>query len=368
MSRYTFMLATQGHDAQLRARMAADHMEGAIAVSFRREPSYFAGCAVQGDHTQVVTCIDSRNSHMAGLGSRSTAMALVNGAQQRIGYLSDLRVAPEYRRGTLLARGYRYFRELHQADPVPFYTTMIYDGNTPALANLQGARGGLPLYRDWGKFLTPALRLNFGVASAPAAGVTIERGTPEKLPHIVSFLNRNLAARQFAPVYRESDFPNGRFKGLQPKDFFLAIRDGRIAGTMAAWDQAAYRQTHVERYGSLLTIARPFYNAAACVSPVKRLPDPGARIPYVYLACLATVNDDVSVFRHLLHAVHDAIRGGPWHYAIAGLHERDPRARALLALRHIPAAGRLFVVHYADEAPMLDTVSTRVPYLEAGCL
>ena len=205
-------------------------------------------------------------------------------------------------------------------------------------------------------------------AISPAAGVTIERGTPEKLPHIVSFLNRNLAARQFAPVYRESDFPNGRFKGLQPKDFFLAIRDGRIAGTMAVWDQAAYRQTHVERYSSLLTIARPFYNAAAYVSPVKRLPDPGARIPYVYLACLATVNDDVSVFRHLLHAVHDAIRGGPWHYAIAGLHERDPRARTLLALRHILAAGRLFVVHYADEAPMLDTVSTRVPYLEAGCL
>ena len=175
-------------------------------------------------------------------------------------------------------------------------------------------------------------------------------------------------------MYRESDLSqgnHGRFKGLKAEDFFLAIRDGRIAGTMAVWDQAAYRQTHVERYSGLLNIARPFYNTAARVLPLKRLPNPGERIPYVYLACLATENDDVTVFRHLLRAVHEAIRCGPWHYAIAGLYERDPRASALLELRHIPAAGRLFVVHYADEADetlALDTAEQRVPYVEAGCL
>ena len=134
------------------------------------------------------------------------------------------------------------------------------------------------------------------------------------------------------------------------------------------WDQAAYRQTHVERYSGLLNIARPFYNIAARLLPVKRLPNPGERIPYVYLACLATESDDVAIFRHLLREVHEDIRGGLWHYAIAGLHERDPRVPALLAQRHIPAAGRMFVVQYADEAPVLDAVDSRLPYLEAGCL
>ena len=102
--------------------------------------------------------------------------------------------------------------------------------------------------------------------------------------------------------------------------------------------------------------------------PPRRLPDPGERIPYVYLACMATESNDVTVFRHLLRVVHEAIRRGPWYYATAGLHERDLRVPALLALRPVPAAGRLFVVHYADVAPVLETIEQCVPYLEAGCL
>jgi hypothetical protein len=371
MSRYAFTLATPAHDAQLRARMAADRMEGAIAVSFRREPSYFAGCCVQGDHTQVVIGIDRQTGALTGLGSRSTALAYVDGVARTIGYLSDLRVAPEYRRGTLLARGYRFFRGLHDADPVPFYTTMIYEGNVPALATLaaaHGGRAGLPRYRDWGRFLTPALHLDFRVKPAQAAGVTVERGSPQRLAEIVRFLNQWQCQKQFAPVYRERDFPRGRFRGLRAQDFYLAMRRGRIAGTLAVWDQVAYRQTHVERYTTGLALLRPAYNVLARMSPLKPLPAPGAPIPGVYLACLATEEDDVNVFRHLLHAVHDELRRGPWHFAIAGLHECDPRATVLAAMRHVPAAGRLFAVHFDEQPLAIDTPAQRVPYVEAGCL
>ena len=368
MSRYTFALATPGDDAQLRARMAADRMEGAIAVSFRREPSYFAGCRVQGDVTQVVKCIDNRTGVVAGLGSRSTAPAYVDGAARTIGYLSDLRVAPEYRCGTLLARGYRYFRALHDADPVPLYTTMIYEGNTPALDTLKGGRAGLPHYRDWGRFLPPALHLDFRVKAAPVPGVTVARGSRARLAEIVSFLNRWQSRKQFAPVYLESDFPHGRFRGLRAEDFYLAMRHGRIAGTMAVWDQTPLRQTHVERYSAALALLRPAYNVLPSLSPLKPLPAPGARIPGVYLACLATEEDDVSIFRHLLRAVHADIRRGPWHFAIAGLHEADPRAAVLMELRHIAAAGRLFAVHFADQPLSIEPPAQRVPYQEAGCL
>ena len=57
-SRFRIELAGPEDDARLRARMAAERMEGDIAVSFRREPDFFAGCRVQGDATQVVKCTD----------------------------------------------------------------------------------------------------------------------------------------------------------------------------------------------------------------------------------------------------------------------------------------------------------------------
>jgi hypothetical protein len=348
--------------------MAADVMQGVIAVSFRREPSYFAGCRLQGDATQVVKCTDRVTGRIVGLGSRSTSLAFVDGRAERIGYLSDLRLAPELRRGTLLARGYRVLRRMHAADPVRFYTTVIYEGNVPAERALVGGRGGLPVYVNWGRLLTPALRLDFPARRERVSGVTLERGSAGRLQEIVAFLNRERMAKQFAPVLDEAQFTGTRLCGLRPESFFLALRRGRIVGTLAAWDQTSLRQTHVERYPRLLQLLRPAYNTLAALSPLKPLPAPGARIPYVYLACPAAEGNDVALFRFLLRAAHETLRRGPWSFAIAALHEADPLAQALGELRSIPAAGRLYVAHYPESPLAIDPPARRIPCLEGGCL
>jgi hypothetical protein len=367
-ARYTFDLAVPADDAQLRARMAEDRMEGSIAVSFRREPSYFAGARVQGETTQVIKCVDAATGRIVGLGSRSTSLAWVDGHARRIGYLADLRGAPEVRSGVLLFRGFGYLRQLHAADPMPFYTSVIYDGNLPALRSLVGARHGLPAYQDCGRVLTPAIHLDLARRAIAIRGIEFGRGEPLEMPAIVAFLNRTLRARQFAPVYREQDFGTGRFANLAARDFFVARSNGRIVGTLAAWDQATLRQTHVERYSRSLGRLRPLYNLAARITPLKPLPAVGARIPYVYLACAAVEDDRVPLFRGLLHHACNTLRRGPWHYAIASLHERDPLAPVLGECRRIDAAGRLFVVHYPEDAATVAALEPRIPYVEAGCL
>src|SRR5262245_24532432 len=132
-SRFEFSIATLEDDEQLRRRMAEDWMRGEMSISFRREPSYFAGCAVQGEGFQVVKCTERATGRIIGMGNRAWRWAYVDGLPRRVGYLADLRAQPEYRRGTLLARGYRFLRVLHDADPVPFYYTLIFDGNQDAL-------------------------------------------------------------------------------------------------------------------------------------------------------------------------------------------------------------------------------------------
>ncbi|WP_419612165.1 hypothetical protein, partial [Thiolapillus sp.] len=61
--------------------------------------------------------------------------AWINGSTQHLGYLADLRGDPAYRGSTLLARGYRFLRQLHEDDPVPLYYSLILDGNRLALDN-----------------------------------------------------------------------------------------------------------------------------------------------------------------------------------------------------------------------------------------
>ena len=323
---------------------------------------------MQGETTQVVKCVENASNRIVGLGSRSTAQAWVDGSARRIGYLADLRGAPDVRRGTLLARGFRLLHQLHQHDPVPFYTTVIYEGNAPALATLVGGRAGLPIYQDAGRLLTPALHLDFPRRAIRLRGIEIGRGAPAELPGIVEFLNRTLRARQFPPVYRQQDFGPGRFANLAAHDFFVARSDGRIVGTLAAWDQAGIRQTHVERYSTPLSLLRPLYNIASRITPLRPLPAVGARVPCVYLACAAIQGDNVDVFRGLLHHACNVLRRGPWHYAIASLHERDPLAPVLGECRRIEAAGRLFVVHYPEDAAAVVALEPRIPYVEAGCL
>lgn len=367
-SRFHFALASAADDASLRALMAAGVMEGDIAVSFRREPSYFAGCVLQGDGTQVIKCVETETGRLVGHGCRSTLEVFMGDAAVRIGYLSDLRSLARYRGGTLLARGFRRLRELHDADPVPCYYTVIYDGNSLAAANLLGARAGLPAYLDQGLVLTPALQSGLPKPPLELPGARIVEGEDSRLAAVVEFLNREQRTRPLAPVRTVAQFaPGGRYSNLHANDFLIAENaNGEILGALAIWDQGPFRQTHVERYSRRLALARPFYNLAARVLPVKPLPPPGARVPHVYLSCIATRHNDPAIFRVLLRAAYNRLCRSASHYAIVGLHERDTLAAELKPYRQIPAAGRLFLVHYPNEGAPPD-LRDRVPAPEAAC-
>jgi hypothetical protein len=365
MSRYEFALAQAEDDAELRACMAGVWMEGRMAVSFRREPSYFAGCRVQGDAVQVVKCTDRVAGRIIGMGSRATMRVHVDGRSVRLGYLADLRALPEGRNGTLLARGYRFLHELHRRDPVPFYLSVIFDGNERALGNLLGARAGLPIYSSLGRIRTPAIQFDFAREPLPVEHTVFERASEEAMNDIVAFLSEQLPLRQFSPVVGVADLAEGgRLHGLCAQDFFVARRRGSVVACIAAWDQSAVRQTHIERYSTGLALLRPLVNMASKVSPLKPLPAPGGRVAHLYLCLAAVAGDDVPVFRGLLRHAYNALRTGPWHYAILGLHERDPLAAVFDDYRLIDAAGQLFIVHYPEDGDPMNGLDARIPGVE----
>src|SRR4051812_5061552 len=159
MSRYRFELATPDDDGDLRRVLAATPMQGQIAVTFRREPSWFAGAVVDGRFRQVVACRDLRSGRVIGFGCRSIREVYVNGKPDVVGYLSSLRVLPGHRNLGLIARGYSKFRELHGDRRVPYYLTTIAAGNVTALKVLTSGRAGLPMYHPVGEYHTIAIAL-----------------------------------------------------------------------------------------------------------------------------------------------------------------------------------------------------------------
>jgi hypothetical protein len=364
VTRYAFSLATPDDDASLRARMAQDRIPGDLAVSFRREPSYFAGCALQGSRSEVIKCVDRTTREIVGLGARHVTRAFVNGVPRLVGYLSDLRAAPAARGGTLLARGYRFLRALHEADPLYFYYTVIFDTNLAARSTLVGGRAGLPEYRDLGRVLGAAIHLALSKPALTVPGIRFRKAAAGDIPALAAFLNREHARKQLAAVWTREDLESGFGGTLDIADFAVALDGDGIVAAAAAWDQGRLRQTFVEGYSARLCVLRAVNNLLARVLPLKEMPAPGQPVPYFYLSAIAVRDNDATLFAALLRHIYRERRTGPWSYCIVSLHERDPLCAALDGYRAIPMNGRLFSVHFRDSREPPDALDARVPYVD----
>ena len=368
MPRVVFEPARPADDAALRRLLADSPMEGPIRIAFEREPSYFHAVQVQGRFTQVVLGRDTRHGALAGVGSRTIKPAFVNGEARPIGYLSDLRLLPAYRGGTLVARGYRLLREMHRDGRTDLYFTVIAAGNRPALTTIAAGRAGLPAYRDLGRFHSPAVNLG-GPRPPIEAGVEIVRGSPALLPGIVDCLNEHGRTKQFAPVYALEDFrPGGWLRDFQVEDFYVALRAGRVVGTLGRWDQRGFKQTRVVGYAGPLRMLRPILNLGAPWLGLPRFPPPGGRLESFYAAFVAVEGNDVAIFRALLRRLYNDAVGTGHAYFLIGLHERDPLVAALADYRCSPYDGRLFAVHFDDGEGAFRRLDGRVPHVEIATL
>ncbi|MFN8546444.1 MAG: hypothetical protein U0527_00350 [Candidatus Eisenbacteria bacterium] len=375
MSSIRFDLAGPDDDASLRALLARNEMEGGISLSFRREPSYFLATEVQGASASVLVARDPVSRACVGVGTRALRPGFLNGRETTIGYLSDLRLDPRHRGGNLLARGYAELRRLHEDGRAPLYFSVIAEENASALDVLTSGRAGLPSYHDLGRLLSPAINLTRR-RREPRTSWTIEAGTSARLDGIVECLNRNMRRRQFAPFFYASQFGPApedsrewpRLRDLRLEQLRVAVREDRVIGVVAHWDQRGFKQTVVTRYQGRMRLLKPWINLAAPLLGLGRLPAPGEPLRYFYASLIAIDDDDVDVLHSLLLRLYNEAVGTGAMYFLVGLHDRDPLAVALREFRRTPFHARLFAVHFADGDAAFARLDDRVPYVELGML
>jgi hypothetical protein len=343
-------------------------------VTFRREPSYFRAAPTDGPFRQVIICRETLSRRIVGFGLRAARRLYVNGEPREIGYLGSLRLLPEFRNIGLVARGYAFFRELHEDRRTPLYLTTIAEGNTKAIKVLTKGRAGLPSYHFAGLYRTAVFPMRQKAFGRPQ-WFNLQAGRREDLEEIVEFLNRVGPRRQFFPAYRPEDFfrLDGTLLGLAPQDIFLWRHptSGCIGAMIAAWDQQSFKQTVVESYHGILRWLRPLANVAAWLRRSPRLPAPGEGLRYLTVALPAIVSDEAGVghvFRAMLSTLEHGRRTSPHDYLVIGMHERDPCWPALSKLRPRCYTTRLYLVCWEDGEAFRATLDDRVPYLELGCL
>jgi hypothetical protein len=275
----------------------------------------------------------------------------------------------EYRNRGLIARGYAYFRRLHEDRQAPYYLTTIAAGNIPALRMLTSARAGLPRYVPAGLFHTFAVPLVKRTAPVVPDDLVVRCASEDDLPTLLRFLNAEGSKRQFFPLVEPGDLftSDGPWRGLLGEDVWLAWRDGELLGVLGAWDQYAFKQSVVAGYHGALAWLRPALNAWWWLRGSPRLPREGESLRFRVAALPLVRNDSVEVFDALLSHLVYRYAGGACTHLLVGLHERDPLLAVVRPRSVATYTTHLYLVSWNDAAKAV-AASGCAPYLELGTL
>jgi hypothetical protein len=369
-SEFTFELATPADDEAILRLLRENPVPGSVSVRYERSPSYFHGCDVMGDCHQTLVARHLPSGDIAALAGRSLRRLFINGREETVGYLGQLRVDRRFRSRWLVSGGFRFLRELHEDRRTRGYLTTIIEGNREAEGVLVSrARRHFPTYRPLGRIHTLALHVRSCAASA-MDGCQVRRGDETDMDDIVAFLNRHGARRQFFPVCSVADFApeTPRTRGFRPEDFRLALRNGRIAGVMGLWDQSSFKQSVVNDYSGFLRRGRTLYNIYSRLRGFRPLPRPGEALSMGYAAFTCIADNDPRVFDLLLRQVLQSAHERGTAFLMLGLAEGDPFLKAARRYPHIAYYSRLYTVGWDDGNEFHDRLDSRISHVEPATL
>ncbi|MCC2630809.1 MAG: hypothetical protein K0S38_618 [Candidatus Paceibacter sp.] len=364
---YRFRLAGIAEDNALRAVLRQAFMPGNISLSFCREPSFFTAEQAGSLRYQTLICEDQDSGKITGIGGRSIRAMYVDGTQRTIGYLSSLRLLPEMRSGMTLARGYKYLHSLHGDGAVPYYVTTILDENKYALHILESRRAGMPTYHPLGTFVTYLIPIQKKVfyASQPE----VQRCTEDKLPSACTCLRAWNSRYQFAPAYGLDDLSGstGVLPYFSSKNLYIYKEGNEVVGTLGVWDQQSFKQTVVTEYSAWMKAILPFYNNLARIRGLPTLPKVGHCIRTVHTACLSARDDNLEIFRSLLHKACADWSGCDHDYLLVGLAEGHKFESVVRPIASRILKSRMYLVYWPGDNVVLPK-NDRIPHLEVATL
>ncbi len=366
MARFLFELAQPTDDLQLRQLLARISMPGKFSLQFKRPAGFFEAASVEGSNHQTIICRDTSSGSIVGMGSRSIRQRYVGGELTTVGYLSSLRLDERYRSLGLVARGFRYFRQLDREAPVDFYITTIAAGNSTAKRTLLGGRAGLPFYHRIGSFRTHVLSSQ-RYAFTRRAEWEIRKCSPRALPELVQFINASGSQLELLPQVSIDDFmrSGGTFRDLSMEKIFLAYQGAQLRGVFGAWDQGRFKQTNVQRYPLWMKVLRPTLNGWSRLRGDPELPWEGGTLDTVY-GCLTVLYRNDPLCLQALLATYAKEHVGKPQRLLIGLDVRSPLCNALKDASYTYDT-EVYVVSWNRER--LPPVNLDRPfYLELGCL
>jgi hypothetical protein len=295
-------------------------MEGQIAIRFERDPDYFVGARIQNLDERIYIGWDKNNEKAFAICNVGSRPVYVGNQIQSVPYYCDLRILPEYRNKTILARGFRFLRESVLVGD-SYAQCLIVSDNDRALDALTSGRGGLPNFYHTGNYNTWAISLgqSFG---KPGTDVQIRRARREDLPGMQQLLDIQGPHKLFYPAYELQQIgKHPYYLNQKIEDYFLAFRNGKLVGMLGTWDLEFCKQSRVVSYAPSIRWFRRAFNKLHFLNKGFQLPQEGSLLKYFVLHTVIIKDNDPAILQALIQTVGRESSG--YDYFLLGLSATD---------------------------------------------
>ncbi len=321
-------LAVPGDRDGIRRVFESGKFDGDFSIQFLRNPDPLTSMGHDGDRAALIIMEYVEKKEIIAVAGCVIRREYVGSEIKRIGYLTGLKILPEYQRKVYcITDGYQFIRESTK-DDVDLYYTTILSSNTGAIKLLEKKHRNMPTYLYLGDYTT------YCIKAGGASRVRLTGITPEERKSLYS---TELPKLDFAPA-------DTALFGLRDDDF-CALRgaDGQILACCAIYDQQMDKQYVISGYsGKYRLLSR----IPTRLLGYPRFPKAGNALNYASVAFLYVKNGSPELGRKFLKAV--AARAKRYDLILLGLHANHPNRALCEKLKHVQFQSRLYEVAWDE--------------------
>ena len=321
-NKYTLEFAEDKDNEGIIKVFESGHFSGGISVKYLRNPNPLASFSADGDKAKIMIIRDNECNKIIAVGGAVIRNEYVKGSIKKCGYLTGLKITPEYQKKIrFIAKAYQFLYE-HISECDCFYTTIL-DDNKSTIAMFEKGHKNMPEYKYLGHYTTYCFN----------GGKKLIELEKNNLSGFEKIMNTYFCKLSFSPV-------NYNYAGFGKKDFYCVRNGSEIIACCFVGNQQNTKQYHMCSYSGLYGLLS---RMPTRLFGYPSFPKPNRDINFGVLSYLYIKNNDKRLCSDFLRSV--ACDAG-FSLLMWGGFENNPLCKAMDGMKVVKYGSRLYSVYW----------------------
>lgn len=346
--RFTLTRAEKKDAADIEKIMKSGSFRGGIEIQYLRGKDPLASFEKEGTEAFMYILREKEHGEAVGMGGCIIRPAFVNGEIRRAGYLTGLKVIPEYQRRVLcIPEIYRFLYEETKAH-VDFYYSSILKENVAALLLLEKRHKNMPEYRFLDTYTVYFCKTgNFKIANYQVAKCDFSQAEEFYIKEAQKY---NLT------------YPSLSSNDLKNADFYGIYENSQLLGIGYLLNQQEYKEYVIKNYSGVYKYISKFPTR---LLKYPSFPKENHSADYTSMGIMVKDNNIELAYEMIVQLLKNSPERD---FIMLGLLEKDPLNKVFSRIKNIKYQSRIYHVTWDKEDKTTDELKEALLKLEVAFL